>query len=209
MDQPAHARRFSWWIGPALMALLLASLALRTWDASQGLNSRRYFDEQFPFRERFLHPEAVAPACLLPQPLVPAAGGGAGRRREYRATRYQPFSIYTETQTAAPRPIGSPAVGQRPLWSGMLSLSLMPCSSAGACRWPWAAGQAAGRLPATCCSDEFKPYPSSLSSTVPDLLPVQDGPSGLVGFLGVGLGVGLAVSAEYTGAIASAMRPCW
>ncbi|HEV2844741.1 MAG TPA: hypothetical protein VG477_07835, partial [Thermoanaerobaculia bacterium] len=38
------------WIGIALAALLIVSFALRTWDASQGLNSRRYFDERFPLK---------------------------------------------------------------------------------------------------------------------------------------------------------------
>ncbi|HSK80011.1 MAG TPA: glycosyltransferase family 39 protein, partial [Thermoanaerobaculia bacterium] len=35
---------------PLLLALLLASFAFRVWDASQGLNSARYFDERFALR---------------------------------------------------------------------------------------------------------------------------------------------------------------
>lgn len=38
------------WAVPLLLALLLASFALRVWDASQGLYSGRYFDERFALR---------------------------------------------------------------------------------------------------------------------------------------------------------------
>jgi hypothetical protein len=38
------------WAGPLLAALLLVSFALRAWDASQGLQAGRYFDERFTFR---------------------------------------------------------------------------------------------------------------------------------------------------------------
>ena len=37
-------------IGWLLAALLLVSFALRTWDASQGLNASRYFDERFTLK---------------------------------------------------------------------------------------------------------------------------------------------------------------
>ncbi|HKV10121.1 MAG TPA: glycosyltransferase family 39 protein [Thermoanaerobaculia bacterium] len=38
------------WAVPLLAALLLASFAIRVWDASPGLNSTRYFDERFAMR---------------------------------------------------------------------------------------------------------------------------------------------------------------
>lgn len=38
------------WAIPLLAALLLASFAIRVWDASPGLNSTRYFDERFAMR---------------------------------------------------------------------------------------------------------------------------------------------------------------
>ena len=38
------------WTVPLLLALLLASFAFRVWDASRGLNSARYFDERFALR---------------------------------------------------------------------------------------------------------------------------------------------------------------
>ncbi len=38
------------WMGIALLALLLVSFGLRAWDASQGLNAKRYYDERFPLK---------------------------------------------------------------------------------------------------------------------------------------------------------------
>jgi hypothetical protein len=38
------------WAVPLLLALLLASFAFRVWDGAQGLNSARYFDERFALR---------------------------------------------------------------------------------------------------------------------------------------------------------------
>lgn len=46
MDTPAQPR----WIGYALAALLLLSFALRAWDAGQGLQAGRYYDERYTFR---------------------------------------------------------------------------------------------------------------------------------------------------------------
>ena len=94
-DSPAEPKP---WIGLALTALLIASFALRTWDASQGLNSNRYYDERYTlknisailkhgdFRPRFASYLSVS---YLPQTALLAASQSL-----YRVTHYPPFSIY-------------------------------------------------------------------------------------------------------------------
>lgn len=49
-DRDPSPQRSPGWVGPALAALLLASFALRAWDAGQGLRAGRYYDERYTFR---------------------------------------------------------------------------------------------------------------------------------------------------------------
>jgi hypothetical protein len=97
-DSNAEPQR---WIGIALAALLLLSLALRTWDASQGLNASRHFDERFPLKNisGLLRHGEIRPrhAFYLSLSYLPQAGVLAASQWLYQVTRYQPFSIYGET----------------------------------------------------------------------------------------------------------------
>jgi 4-amino-4-deoxy-L-arabinose transferase-like glycosyltransferase len=89
------------WIGIALAALLIVSFALRTWDASQGLNSRRYYDERFPLKNvsALLKHGELRPrhTFYLSLSYLPQAGVLAVSEWLYGITRYQPFSIYGRT----------------------------------------------------------------------------------------------------------------
>jgi hypothetical protein len=97
-DSTAEPQR---WIGIALAALLLLSLALRTWDASQGLNASRHFDERFPLKNisGLLRHGEIRPrhAFYLSLSYLPQAGVLAASQWLYEVTRYQPFAIYGET----------------------------------------------------------------------------------------------------------------
>lgn len=97
-DSNAEPQR---WIGIALAALLLLSLALRTWDASQGLNASRHFDERFPLKNisGLLRHGEIRPrhAFYLSLSYLPQAGVLAASQWLYEVTRYPPFAIYGET----------------------------------------------------------------------------------------------------------------
>ena len=97
-DSTAEPQR---WIGIALAALLLLSLALRTWDASQGLNASRHFDERFPLKNisGLLRHGEIRPrhAFYLSLSYLPQAGVLAASQWLYEVTRYPPFAIYGET----------------------------------------------------------------------------------------------------------------
>ncbi|MFL6193924.1 MAG: ArnT family glycosyltransferase [Thermoanaerobaculia bacterium] len=89
------------WIGIALTVLLLASFALRTWDASQGLNASRYFDERFTLKNisGLLKHGELRPrhAFYLSLSYLPQAGVLAASQWLYEVTRYPPFAIYGKT----------------------------------------------------------------------------------------------------------------
>ena len=94
-DSPARPQR---WSGPALAALLLASLALRMWDAGTDLDSSRYFDEQFVLKNvtvLLTHGDfRPREAFYLSLSYLPQAAVLAASQALYRVTRYPPFSIY-------------------------------------------------------------------------------------------------------------------
>ena len=96
-DSHAEPQR---WVGLALAALLLVSLALRTWDASQGLNPGRHFDERIPLKNisgLLLHGELRPRHAFYPSlSYLPQAGVLAASEWLYQVTRYQPFSIFNE-----------------------------------------------------------------------------------------------------------------
>jgi hypothetical protein len=89
------------WIGIALAVLLLVSFALRAWDAGYGLNSGRYFDERFTFKNisGLLKRGDFQPryAFYLSLSYLPQAAVLAASQSLYRVTRYQPFAIYGDT----------------------------------------------------------------------------------------------------------------
>jgi hypothetical protein len=97
-DSQAEPKR---WIGIALLGLLLISFALRTWDASQGLNASRYYDERFPLKNvsgLLLHGEfRPRHAFYLSLSYLPQAGVLAASQWLFQVTRYEPFAIYSST----------------------------------------------------------------------------------------------------------------
>jgi hypothetical protein len=89
------------WIGIALALLLLFSFGLRAWDSSQGLNAKRYYDERFPLKNVsgiLLHGE-LRPrhAFYLSLSYLPQTAVLAASEWLFEVTRYEPFSIYSET----------------------------------------------------------------------------------------------------------------
>jgi hypothetical protein len=89
------------WIGIALAVLLLFSFGLRAWDSSQGLNAKRYYDERFPLKNVsgiLLHGE-LRPrhAFYLSLSYLPQTAVLAASQWLFEVTRYEPFSIYSET----------------------------------------------------------------------------------------------------------------
>jgi len=86
------------WVGLALAALLIASFALRTWDASQRLNANRFFDERYTLQNisALLKRGSLRPrnAYYLSLSYLPQVAVLAASDSLYRVTRYQPFSIY-------------------------------------------------------------------------------------------------------------------
>ncbi len=97
-DSQAEPKR---WIGIALLGLLLISFALRTWDASQGLNASRYYDERFPLKNvsgLLLHGEfRPRHAFYLSLSYLPQTAVLAASQWLFQVTRYEPFSIYSTT----------------------------------------------------------------------------------------------------------------
>ncbi len=194
-------------IGWLLIVLLLASFALRTWDASQGLNASRYFDERFTLKNitsllkygdyRPRHAFYLS-LSYLPQAAVLAASQGL-----YRATRYQPFSIYSET---------SDGYSPTAYWLCRMvnvvygTLSLLLLFLIGRRIWSPEAGLVAAAVLAAfprhvLSSVEFKPdilVILLVTLTFYWTLGAAFRPS-LARFLLVGFGVGLAVSTKYTG----------
>lgn len=194
-------------IGWLLAVLLLASFALRTWDASQGLNASRYFDERFTlknitallkngdFRPRHAFYLSLS---YLPQAAVLAASQGL-----YRATRYQPFSIYKDT---------SDGYSPTAYWLCRMvnvvygTLSLLLLFLVGRRIWSPEVGLVAAAILAAfprhvLSSVEFKPdilVILLVTLTFYWTLGAAFRPS-LARFLLVGFGVGLAVSTKYTG----------
>lgn len=208
-DSPPGSSRLP--IGWLLIVLLLASFALRTWDASQGLSSNRYFDERFTLKNvtsllkygdyRPRHAFYLS-LSYLPQAAVLAASQGL-----YRATRYQPFSIYSET---------SDGYSPTAYWLCRMvnvvygTLSLLLLFFIGRRIWSPEVGLVAAAVLAAfprhvLSSVEFKPdilVILLVTLTFYWTLGAAFRPS-LARFLLVGFGVGLAVSTKYTGVAGS------
>ncbi|HEY2293898.1 MAG TPA: glycosyltransferase family 39 protein [Thermoanaerobaculia bacterium] len=87
------------WIGIALLALLVVSFGLRAWDASQGLNAHRYYDERYALKNIsgiLLHGE-IRPrnAFYTSLSYLPQTAALAASQWLFEVTRYEPFAIYS------------------------------------------------------------------------------------------------------------------
>jgi hypothetical protein len=89
------------WVGPLLAALLVVSFALRVWDASQGLNAGRNFDERFTLKNitMLLKHHELRPrhAFYLSLSYLPQAAVLAASQGLHRATGIEALSIYGPT----------------------------------------------------------------------------------------------------------------
>lgn len=203
-DPTRSSRRLIGWL---LVALLTASFALRTWDASQGLNASRYFDERFTLKNitSLLKNGDYRPrhAFYLSLSYLPQAGVLAVSQGLYRATRYQPFSIYGDT-TDGYSPTAYWLCRMVNVFYGTLSLLLL--FLIGWRIWSPQVGLLAAAILAAfprhvLSSVEFKPdilVILLVTLTFYWTLGAAFRPS-LARYLLVGFGVGLAVSTKYTG----------
>jgi dolichyl-phosphate-mannose-protein mannosyltransferase len=208
----ADASKTPRWVSLALAAVLLASFAVRTWDASFGLYAGRHFDERFTFKNvsAILKHGEYKPRhafylslSYLPQTAVLAASDAL-----YRATGYAPFSIFGESRDG-----NSPTA----YWLARMvnvvygTLSLWVLFLIGRRLYSAEVGLLAAAVLAAfprhlTSSTEFKPDILVILLTLVTFywtLAAAARPA-LGHFLRVGLGVGLAVSTKYTG-IASAI----
>lgn len=212
MIHPDSSARPKRWIGIALLALLIASFALRTWDASQGLNANRYFDERFTLKNvsALLKHGDFRPrhAFYLSLSYLPQAAVLAASNTLYRLTRYPPFSIYGKTSDGY-SPTAYWLCRMVNVCYGVLSLWLLFLIGR-RLDSPEVGLLAAAILAAfprhVLSSVEFKPdilVILLVTLTFYWTLGAAFRP-GLARFLGVGFGVGLAVSTKYT-AIAAAL----
>jgi hypothetical protein len=209
---PGSAAATPRWVGLALAAVLLASFALRTWDASQGLYAGRHFDERFTFRNvsAILTQGELKPrqAYYLSLSYLPQSAVLAASEALHRLTGSPLFAIYGET---------SDGISPTAYWlARMLNVlfgvaSLWVLFLIGRRLYSPEAGLLAAAVLAAVprhitSSTEFKPDILVILLTVVTFswtLAAASRPS-LGRFLRVGLGVGLAVATKYTG-IASAI----
>ncbi|HEX4959511.1 MAG TPA: glycosyltransferase family 39 protein [Thermoanaerobaculia bacterium] len=200
------------WIAFALAAVILTSLAIRTWDASQGLYSGRHFDERVTFKNvsAILKHGDYKPrhAFYLSLSYLPQTAVLAASEALYRLTGSERFSIFGDSQDG-----NSPTA----YWLARMVNVLYGCLSlwvlflAGRRLYSPEVGLLAASVLAAfgrhvTSSTEFKPDILVIFLTVVTFywtLAAAARPS-LGRFLRVGLGVGLAVSTKYTG-IASAI----
>ena len=199
------------WIGWALAALLLASFAVRTWDASFGHYAGRHFDERFTFKNvsAILKHSEYKPRhafylslSYLPQTAVLAASDAL-----YRMTDRPPFSIFGESRDG-----NSPTA----YWLARMvnvvygTLSLWLLFVIGRRLYSPEVGLLAAAVLAAfprhlTSSTEFKPDILVILLTLITFYWTLDAAArpSLGRFLRVGLGVGLAVSTKYTGIAAA------
>ncbi len=203
-DPTRSSRRLIGWL---LIALVTASFALRTWDASQGLNASRYFDERFTLKNitSLLKNGDYRPrhAFYLSLSYLPQAGVLAVSQGLYKATRYPPFSIYGDT-TDGYSPTAYWLCRMVNVFYGTLSLLLL--FLIGRRIWSPEVGLLAAAILAAfprhvLSSVEFKPdilVILLVTLTFYWTLGAAFRPT-LARYLLVGFGVGLAVSTKYTG----------
>ncbi|HEV7786964.1 MAG TPA: glycosyltransferase family 39 protein [Thermoanaerobaculia bacterium] len=210
-SHPTDATRTPRWISVALAAVLLASFAVRTWDASFGLYAGRHFDERFTFKNvsAILKHGEYKPRhafylslSYLPQTAVMAASDAL-----YRVTGYPTFSIFGESRD------GNSATAY---WLARMvnvvygTLSLWVLFLIGRRLYSPEVGLLAAAVLASVprhltSSTEFKPDILVILLTLVTFhwtLSAASRPT-LGRFLRVGLDVGLAVSTKYTGIAAA------
>lgn len=204
---PPSPQRSPGWVGPALAALLLVSFALRAWDASQGLQAGRYYDERYTFRNVSLILRQgnwrPAQAYYLSLSYLPQTALLATSQAIHRATGIPAFSIYGKTADRySPTAyllarLCNVAYGVLSLWVLFLIGRRIFSPEVGLL--------AAAILSAfprhVLSSTQFKPDILVLLLTLLTFLWTLNAalrPS-LRRFLQVGLGVGLAVATKYTG----------
>lgn len=195
-----------------LAALLVVSFGLRLWDASHGLHAGRYFDERFTLRnvtqilEGDFKPRHAFYLSLsyLPQSAVLAASQGL-----HRLTGIEALSIYSEKAADRYSPTAYLLCRLVNVAFGLVSLWVTFLIGRRAFS-PWVGLLGAAVLAAfhrhLLSSTEFKPDILVVMLTTVTLwwaLEAALRPT-LRRYLLAGMGVGLAVSAKYTG-IASAL----
>ncbi len=195
-----------------LAQLHVLSFGLRLWDASQGLHAGRYFDERFTFRnvtqilEGDFKPRHAFYLSLsyLPQSAVLAASQGL-----HRLTGIEALSIYSEKAADGYSPTAYLLCRLCNVIFGLVSLWVTFLIGRRAFS-PWVGLLGAAVLAAfhrhLLSSAEFKPDILVVMLTTVTLwwaLEAALHPT-LGRYLRAGMGVGLAVSAKYTG-IASAL----
>ena len=198
-------------VGPALAALLLVSFALRAWDASQGLQAGRYYDERYTFRNvsLILRQGNWRPgqAYYLSLSYLPQTAVLAGSQALHRATGIQALSIYGKTADRY-SPTAYLLARLCNVTYGVLSLWLVFLIGRRIFS-PEAGLLAAAILSAfprhVLSSTQFKPDILVLLLTLAAFYWTLDAAfrPALRRFLKVGLGVGLAVATKYTGIAAA------
>ena len=195
------------WVGPALAALLLASFALRAWDAGQGLQAGRYYDERYTFRNvsLILRQGNWRPgqAYYLSLSYLPQTAILAASQALHRATGIQALSIYGKTADRySPTAyllarLCNVTYGVLSLWVLFLIGRRIFSPEAGLL-----AAAAMSAFPRhVLSSTQFKPDILVLLLTLATFLWTLHAalrPT-LRRFLKVGVGVGLAVATKYTG----------
>ncbi|HVS00109.1 MAG TPA: glycosyltransferase family 39 protein, partial [Thermoanaerobaculia bacterium] len=190
-----------------LVALLVVSFGLRLWDASHGLHAGRYFDERFTLRnvtqilEGDFKPRHAFYLSLsyLPQSAVLAASQGL-----YRLTGIEALSIYSEKAADRYSPTAYLLCRLCNVIFGLVSLWVTFLIGRRAFS-PWVGLLGAAALSGfhrhVLSSTEFKPDILVVMLTSVTLwwaLEAALRPT-LGRYLRAGVGVGLAVSAKYTG----------
>jgi hypothetical protein len=207
-DQPDPSpQRSPGWVGPALAALLLVSFALRAWDAGQGLQAGRYYDERYTFRNVSLILRQgnwrPAQAYYLSLSYLPQTAILAASQALHRATGIQALSIYGKSADRY-SPTAYLLARLCNVTYGVLSLWVLFLIGRRIFS-PEVGLLAAAALSAfprhVLSSTQFKPDILVLLLTLAAFhwtLQAALRPS-LRRFLRVGLGVGLAVATKYTG----------
>lgn len=213
MDTPSPDRpetspqRSPGWVGPALAALLLASFALRAWDAGQGLQAGRYYDERYTFRNvsLILRQGNWRPgqAYYLSLSYLPQTAVLAASQALHRATGIQALSIYGKTADRySPTAyllarLCNVLYGVLSLWVLFLVGRRIFSPEVGLL-----AAAAMSAFPRhVLSSTQFKPDVLVLLLTLVTFYWTLDAAlrPALRRFLKVGIGVGLAVATKYTG----------
>jgi len=207
-DRPETSpQRSPGWVGPALAALLVVSFALRAWDAGQGLQAGRYYDERYTFRNvsLILRQGNWRPgqAYYLSLSYLPQTALLAASQALHRATGIPALSIYGKTADRY-SPTAYLLARLCNVTYGVLSLWLLFLIGRRIFS-PEAGLLAAAAMSAfprhVLSSTQFKPDILVLLLTLVTFYWTLDAAlrPNLRRFLKVGIGVGLAVATKYTG----------